>query len=111
VARLGRFSKLMTQLDDVLENVTPAQRESLLTKSLEGMIKRYETTPPRFATGDGPERAQGDPGPIRLSRESCHTPKSFGLLAAALTAGFLLTNATVLAVLLWLVQPIVAWWP
>jgi hypothetical protein len=56
VARLGRVSKLMTQLDGVLENVTPAQRESFLTKSLEGMIKRYETTPPRFATGAEKER-------------------------------------------------------
>jgi hypothetical protein len=46
----GKFPQLMSQLDDVLENVTPAQRETFLTKSLEGMIKRYEATPPRFAT-------------------------------------------------------------
>ena len=52
--------KLMAQLDNVLENVAPAQREAFLTKSLEGMIKRYEATPPHFATGAEKERFQTD---------------------------------------------------
>ncbi len=56
----GKLPKLMSQLDDVLENVTPAQREAFLARSLEGMIKRYEATPPRFATGAEKERFQTD---------------------------------------------------
>ena len=56
----GKFPRLLSQLDDVLENVTPAQRESFLAKSLEGMIKRYEATSPRFATGAEKERFQTD---------------------------------------------------
>jgi hypothetical protein len=41
---------LMGQLDAVLENLTLAQRRAFLARTLEGMIKRYEATPPQCAT-------------------------------------------------------------
>ena len=50
----------MANLDDVLENLTPAQREDFLTRTLDGMIKRYEATPLRKATGAEKKRFQTD---------------------------------------------------
>ena len=41
---------LTTQLDAVLENLTLAQRGDFLARALEGMINRYERTPPHCAT-------------------------------------------------------------
>ena len=41
---------LMGELDAVLENLSLAQHGAFLTRTLEGMIKRYEATPSQCAT-------------------------------------------------------------